>query len=84
MFGFVLKDPSRAKLSALLDTLKFYGMGASWGGYESLLLPNSPASNRTATTWEPGGQTMRIHVGLEDIDDLIADLSAGLDRYSAA
>lgn len=84
LFGFVLKDPSRAKLSALLDTLKFYGMGASWGGYESLLLPNSPASNRTATTWEPGGQTMRIHVGLEDIDDLIADLSAGLDRYSAA
>jgi cysteine-S-conjugate beta-lyase len=84
LFGFVLKDPSRARLSALLDTLKFYGMGASWGGYESLLLPNSPAGNRTATTWEPGGQTMRIHVGLEDIDDLIADLSAGLDRYSAA
>jgi cystathionine beta-lyase len=84
LFGFVLKAPSRARLSALLDELEFYGMGASWGGYESLLLPNSPGSNRSATTWEPGGQTMRIHVGLEHIGDLIADLSAGLDRYSAA
>ena len=59
-------------------------MGSSWGGFESLLIPASPEKNRTATEWDPGGFTMRIHVGLEDIDDLIADLDAGFDRYNKA
>jgi cystathionine beta-lyase len=84
LFGFVLKDDKRTKIAALLDGLELYGMGSSWGGYESLILPNWPENNRTATQWSPGGQSMRVHVGLEDIDDLIADLEAGLARYNAA
>jgi cystathionine beta-lyase len=84
LFGFVLKDDRRAKIAALLDGLKLYGMGSSWGGYESLILPSWPENNRSATQWTPGGQSMRVHVGLEDIDDLIADLEAGLERYNAA
>ena len=78
-------DPdSDTAVAAMLDGLELYGMGASWGGYESLILPSWPGNNRTATQWSPGGQSMRVHVGLEDIDDLIADLEAGLARYNAA
>ncbi|MEO0819584.1 MAG: cystathionine beta-lyase [Pseudomonadota bacterium] len=86
LFAFVI-DPrygSDAHMSALLDHLEHYGMGASWGGFESLLIPTYPERIRSATRWpapgRPKGQCMRIHVGLEDTDDLIADLAAGLDR----
>ena len=84
LFGFVLENPDPVKAAALVDDLKFYGMGSSWGGFESLLIPAAPEKNRTATEWAPGGFTMRIHVGLEDVDDLIADLDAGFDRYNKA
>ncbi|MBT5494374.1 MAG: cystathionine beta-lyase [Alphaproteobacteria bacterium] len=84
LFGFVVDSTNSDKAAAMLDGLKFYGMGSSWGGFESLLIPASPEKNRTATEWNPGGFTMRIHVGLEDIDDLIADLDAGFDRYNKA
>ena len=87
LFGFVL-DPglsSEAHLSALLDGLELHGMGASWGGFESLLIPADPP--RTATRWPrpgmPEGQLMRLHVGLEDPADLIADLDAGFARMHA-
>ena len=84
LFSFVLHEgPSRAALAAMLDGLELYGMGASWGGYESLIVPNNPKDFRTATAWKESGQLLRIHAGLEDIDDLIADLGAGLDRLSA-
>ncbi|MNT61299.1 Cystathionine beta-lyase MetC [compost metagenome] len=63
--------------------MKLFGMGSSWGGFESLLIPTNPAAIRTATRWEPGGQTMRIHVGLEDPDELIADLARGFERMAA-
>jgi cystathionine beta-lyase len=59
-------------------------MGASWGGFESLILPTHPETSRTVTRWAPGGPTIRIHAGLEDADDLIEDLEAGLERLSAA
>ena len=59
-------------------------MGSSWGGYESLMLPSWPNKNRSATKWDAEGQTMRVHVGLEDAGDLIADLDAGFDRLNAA
>lgn len=84
LFGFVLKPGPRAALAAMLDHLRFFGMGYSWGGFESLLIPTDPAAIRTATRWDEPGQAMRIHVGLEDIDDLIADIDAGLDRYASA
>ncbi|MEO0717963.1 MAG: PLP-dependent transferase, partial [Pseudomonadota bacterium] len=90
LFGFML-DPayrSETAMSALLDDSKFFGMGASWGGFESLLVPRNPKPIRTASAWprpgRPDGQLMRIHIGLEDPDDLIADLEAGFDRMRAA
>ena len=84
LFGFVLNEGySRAALAAMLDGLELYGMGASWGGYESLIIPANPRDFRTATTWDEPGQLLRVHAGLEDIDDLITDLGAGLDRLSA-
>lgn len=84
LFSFVLNEGySRAALAALLDGLELYGMGASWGGYESLIIPANPTDYRTATPWTEAGQLLRIHAGLEDVDDLIADLGAGLDRLTA-
>ncbi len=84
LFAFVIKSCPRPALEAIVNGFKLFGMGASWGGYESLCMPTSPEKMRTATPWEPGGQCMRIHVGLEDIDDLIDDLAAAFDRLNAA
>lgn len=84
LFSFVLKPVPRAALAAFLDGLKLYGMGASWGGFESLVQLGDPSSLRTATRWDVPGQLLRIHAGLEDIDDLIADLEAGFARLNAA
>ena len=84
LFGFVLKEGDRTKLSAMMDHMELLGMGSSWGGYESLLIPSWPEQSRTVTNWEVSGQCMRIHVGLEDPDDLIADLEAGFERMKKA
>ena len=65
----------------MVDNLQYYGMGYSWGGYESLILPFDASDVRTATKWQYGDKTcLRINVGLEDIEDLKADLEAGLNR----
>jgi len=80
LFGFVLESEDMIALAAMMDGLRLHGMGASWGGFESLLIPTWPSKSRSATRWDEKGQTMRIHVGLEDPDDLIADLDAGLAR----
>ena len=80
----LLPPGPRAAVAAMVDELELFGMGWSWGGYESLLLPINPGKIRTATSWEPAGNMFRIHVGLEDIEDLRADLDAALDRYRAA
>ncbi len=84
LMGVVLKPVSDAAVASMLDGLELYGMGASWGGFESLILPANPSSNRTAAPWTEPGQLLRIHVGLEHIDDLTADLGAGLDRLQMA
>ena len=84
LFGVILKPVSETAIAAMLDNLELYGMGYSWGGYESLIIPAYPADNRTATNWAPEGPLLRIHVGLEDPGDLIADLEAGFDRLNAA
>ncbi|MEO9899455.1 cystathionine beta-lyase [Nisaea sp.] len=83
LFAFVLKPVAKSALAAFLDGLELYGMGASWGGYESLILPGDPAAARTATKWDEAGQLLRIHAGLEDEKDLIADLEAGFERMAA-
>ncbi|RVU34042.1 cystathionine beta-lyase [Hwanghaeella grinnelliae] len=84
LFGFVVDCTDRAALGAMLDGLALFGMGASWGGYESLILPSDPSKMRSATKWEAGGTTLRMHVGLEDTADLIDDLTAGFDRLNSA
>lgn len=82
LFGVVLNPCSRQSLEAMLNGLEFYGMGYSWGGYESLILPVDPARVRSATTWEAQGPLLRIHAGLEDAADLIADLEEGLGKLN--
>lgn len=78
LFGVVLQPRySEADLFRLIDSLALFGIGASWGGYESLALPTTGFITRTATSEDLGGQTMRIHIGLEDVADLIADLEQG-------
>jgi cystathionine beta-lyase len=85
LFTFVLKNPaSPAQLSAMLDTMEIFGMGYSWGGYESLLIPIAPKNIRTATQWPYSGQAFRSHVGLEHPDDILRDLEQGLERLAKA
>ena len=85
LFGIVLdRHYDDVALGAMLDGYRLFAMGASWGGYESLVLPAEPEKFRSATTWEPPGTTLRFHVGLEHVDDLIADLDAGFARLTAA
>lgn len=87
-FALVPELSTEAKLAAMLDEMQLFGMGYSWGGYESLLIPIEPEDLRTASAWPcpglPAGQYMRIHVGLEAPDDLMADLDAGFDRLRNA
>lgn len=82
LFAFVLKPVSHAALAAMLDGLTLFGMGYSWGGFESLILPFDPRDYRTATTWRAEGPAIRLHVGLEDVEDLKADLEAGFARLA--
>ncbi|HHF2853287.1 TPA: cystathionine beta-lyase [Vibrio diabolicus] len=86
LFSFVLKTSYPKATTALLDGMKHFSMGYSWGGYESLILANEPKSfNSLRTVAHPHfeGTLVRIHIGLEDVDDLIADLEAGFARYNA-
>ncbi len=64
----------------MIDALELFGIGSSWGGYESLAIRADVSKMRTATKWNPGGPLIRLHIGLEDADDLIADLEQGLMR----
>ena len=84
LFGVVLKKATKAALTAMLDGMELFKMGYSWGGYESLIIPTDPGKQRTATTWDSPGPTLRIHAGLEDPDDLISDLKHGLARLDLA
>lgn len=84
LFSVVLKPAPRKALAAMLDGLALFGMGYSWGGFESLIVPFNPTRYRTATQWTAQGPALRLHVGLDDVGDLIADLEAGLARLNAA
>lgn len=85
LFGVVLKEGvSERALAAMIDGLELYGIGSSWGGFESLIVPFDPREMRTATQWPHPGPCFRIHAGLESVDDLIADLGAGFKRLRAA
>ena len=80
LFSIVLKPVAREKVAAMVDGLNLFGMGYSWGGFESLILPFDPSSYRTATAWKAEGPALRLHIGLEDVEDLKADLEAGFAR----
>jgi len=84
LFGVVLKDVPKAAVYAFIDALDLFGIGASWGGFESLIQPAYPERIRTATRWQAEGPLIRLHIGLEDPQDLIADLAQGLDKLRAA
>jgi cystathionine beta-lyase len=84
LFAAILKPVAMPAVAAMLDGLKLFGMGFSWGGYESLVIPFDPTSYRSATRWEAEGPALRFHIGLEDVEDLKADLEAGFKRLAAA
>jgi len=81
LFSLIL-DPAISKqaVTRMLDGMQLFGMGYSWGGFESLIIPFDCREYRTATTWDTEGETLRLQIGLEDSDDLITDLRLGLDR----
>ncbi|MEQ8734169.1 MAG: cystathionine beta-lyase [Rhodospirillaceae bacterium] len=81
LLGVVFKETSKDAVYAMINGMAYFPLGYSWGGYESLMCGSSPAKGRSVTTWahpEPG---LRLHIGLEDPDDLIVDLEAGLERF---
>ncbi|MGA3310014.1 MAG: cystathionine beta-lyase [Xanthobacteraceae bacterium] len=84
LFSVVLKPVPQKAVYAFLDTLDLFGIGASWGGYESLAIPFDCTPVRTATRWEPGGPTVRFHIGLEAVEDLLADLERGFAALAVA
>ncbi|MBO6826629.1 MAG: cystathionine beta-lyase [Sneathiella sp.] len=83
LFSIQLKALERPALAAFMDNLELFGMGYSWGGYESLIIYADPSSYRTATKWDNTNPLIRLHIGLESPDDLIADLEAGFKRMNA-
>jgi cystathionine beta-lyase len=83
LFSIVLKPTPQKAVDALLDTVNLFGMGFSWGGFESLIIPFDCEGYRTATKWAPGGPTLRLHIGLENVDDLRADLECGFAALKA-
>ncbi|HEY0223073.1 MAG TPA: cystathionine beta-lyase [Pseudolabrys sp.] len=84
LFSIVLKPMGEKAVHAFMNELQLFGMGFSWGGYESLVIWFDCADYRSATKWAPGGPTLRFHIGLEDPGDLIADLDNGFKAMAAA
>ncbi len=83
LFGVILCPVSERAVAAMLEGLELFGMGYSWGGFESLAIPVHGEILRTATPWRPDGPTLRIHAGLEHRDDLTRDLEKGFERLRA-
>ena len=77
LFSFVMEPATEAQVAAFINALEVFGIGSSWGGFESLAIVARVERYRTVTQWDPGGPTIRLHIGLEDPDDLIADLERG-------
>ncbi|ASJ96963.1 cystathionine beta-lyase [Shewanella marisflavi] len=84
LFSFVLKEGNIKSITAFVENMQHFKMGFSWGGYESLILGVFGIDKlRTATQWDSSKPLIRLHVGLENPDDLIKDLEAGFERYNA-
>ena len=84
LFGVVLRPVPWEAVGTMIDALELFGIGSSWGGYESLAIRVDVSKGRTATKWNPGGPLIRLHIGLEDPDDLIADLERAFARLEQA
>ncbi len=84
LLSIVLQEAPKRAVTAMLDGMKLFGMGYSWGGYESLIIPFDPGRARSATGWSGSGPCLRLHCGLEDAGDLVEDLEAGFERLNAA
>jgi cysteine-S-conjugate beta-lyase len=80
LFGVILKPFPKARVDAMLDGMRLFRMGFSWGGFESLIIPANVARAKRTIPWQSGGPYLRLHVGLEAVEDLIADLADGLAR----
>jgi len=84
LFAAVMKPVTQEAFTAFVDALQYFGIGVSWGGFESLIIPFNPKGDRSTYQWPYEGQAFRLHVGLEDTDDLIMDLEQGLDAMAEA
>ncbi|MCC3703655.1 cystathionine beta-lyase [Rouxiella badensis] len=84
LFSVVLQPASNKAVSAFLEGLRYFGLGYSWGGFESLVLPFDCTAYRSASSRKPVGPCVRFYIGLEDVNDLTADLEAGFVRFNAA
>ena len=82
VFSIILNERYRKYIAEFLDKLELFGIGFSWGGYESLVLPFDCNAYRTATRWDPPGPCLRFSIGIEDVNDLKEDLAIGLMRLS--
>jgi cystathionine beta-lyase len=82
LFSVIMRGWSEKKAKAFIDSLELFGIGASWGGFESLITLPHVHRTRSATTWQAEGPLLRIHIGLEDAADLRADLEAGFAAVS--
>ncbi len=83
LFSIIFKPASQEAVNSFLNKLTLFGIGASWGGYESLAIPFDPTPIRSAMQWAPGGPAVRFHIGLEDVSDLLADLEEGFAAFAA-
>ncbi|MFC5522934.1 cystathionine beta-lyase [Polaromonas jejuensis] len=79
LFAIVLRTRSQKALTAFVDALQHFGLGVSWGGYESLAIPFTPGKSHVGARWPYQGLALRLHVGLEDTEDLIDDLRHGFE-----
>ncbi len=84
LFGLVLRPCAAEGLKTMLESMQLFKMGYSFGGYESLILPIRPEATRSAVPWQPEGPCLRLHAGLEHVDDLRADLEQGFSRLRGA
>jgi cysteine-S-conjugate beta-lyase len=84
LFAFILNGGTAADRNRLIEGLEHFGLGYSWGGFESLATPADPGTMRTATRWDAEGPAVRLSIGLEDADDLVADLEGALASYPTA
>ncbi|MEM9685043.1 MAG: PLP-dependent transferase, partial [Pseudomonadota bacterium] len=81
LFGVVLRPAEREAVAAMVDGMRYFQIGASWGGYESLMIPAYPVRDFAAPPWNERGPLLRLHAGLEDPRDLIGDLEDGFARF---